>query len=59
MQAHEPSGIADFDIAHYFRQNEGLSVDEGGELITQLTKHAIHDNYTFAVEWENISDIVI
>jgi alpha-ketoglutarate-dependent 2,4-dichlorophenoxyacetate dioxygenase len=59
VQMHEPSGRLNLYIAHHAHHIDGLSQEEGQELIRNLLSHATQEKYTFEVEWESNGDIII
>jgi alpha-ketoglutarate-dependent 2,4-dichlorophenoxyacetate dioxygenase len=59
VQMHEPSGRLNLYIAHHAHHIDGLSQEDGQELIRSLLNHATQEKYTFEVEWESDGDIII
>lgn len=59
VQNHEPSGRLNLYIAHHAHHIDGLSKEEGQEVIRNLLNHATQEKYTFEVDWESNGDIII
>ncbi|KAF1941065.1 Clavaminate synthase-like protein [Clathrospora elynae] len=59
VQLHEPSERMNLYIAHHAHHIDGLSKEEGQDVIRMLLAHATQDKYTFEVVWENNGDIII
>jgi alpha-ketoglutarate-dependent 2,4-dichlorophenoxyacetate dioxygenase len=59
VQMHEPSGRLNLYIAHHAHHIDGLSQEEGQEMIQNLLSHATQEKHTFEVDWESNGDIII
>ncbi|KAF1918749.1 hypothetical protein BDU57DRAFT_442944 [Ampelomyces quisqualis] len=59
VQKHEASGRANLYIAHHAHHIDGLSEEEGQNVIRNLLSHATQEKYTFEVEWEADGNIII
>jgi alpha-ketoglutarate-dependent 2,4-dichlorophenoxyacetate dioxygenase len=59
VQMHEPSGRPNLYIAHHAHHIDGLSQDDGQDIIRNLLGHATQKKYVFEVEWESNGDIII
>jgi alpha-ketoglutarate-dependent 2,4-dichlorophenoxyacetate dioxygenase len=59
VQVHEASGRTNLYIAHHAHHIDGLSKEEGQQIIRDLLNHATQEKYTFEVEWENNGDIIV
>ncbi|KAH6683849.1 alpha-ketoglutarate-dependent 2,4-dichlorophenoxyacetate dioxygenase [Halenospora varia] len=59
IQLHEPSGRMNIYAATHGHHVEGLSMEQGQELLKTLIDRCIQDKYTFTVKWEQPGDIII
>ena len=56
---HEPTGRDMIFVNSYTHHIDGMSVEDGKCLITELMDHMAQDKYKLRVEWESPGDLVI
>lgn len=59
MQKHEPSGRTNLYVATHAHHIEDMPVDEGQRLLSRLIDHCTQPQYTVAVPWLNVGDLVV
>jgi alpha-ketoglutarate-dependent 2,4-dichlorophenoxyacetate dioxygenase len=57
VQTHEASGRTNLYIAAHAHHVEGLPIEEGQNLLTDLLKFAGQEQFVFNVAWEDVGDL--